>query len=92
MFLLQQIDSNAARLEAEANAERAAMKNKMEGQNVSYEATQVDLGQWKAKCVLASYIYLYTYIYIYIYIYTYIYIICMYCVLFPWSKMFNILN
>ena len=79
MFLLQQIDSNAARLEAEANAERTAMKSKIEGQNVSYTATQVDLDQWKAKCVL----------YIYI-IYMYVYYVC--GVLCPWSKMFNILN
>jgi len=48
VFLLEQIDSNATRLEAEANAARDWMKMTIDSENVSYVATQLDLDEWKA--------------------------------------------
>lgn len=48
VFLLEQIDSNATRLEAEANAARDWMKMTIDSENVSYAATQLDLDDWKA--------------------------------------------
>jgi hypothetical protein len=48
VFLLDQIDTNATRLEAEANEARDWMKMTIDGENTSYAATQLDLDEWKA--------------------------------------------
>ena len=47
--LLGQIDSNATRLKAEAEAARAWMQTTIDGENASYVATQLDLDEWKAR-------------------------------------------
>jgi hypothetical protein len=48
VFLLEQTDQNATRLEAEANDARAWMDRTISAENVSYHDTQLDLDTWKA--------------------------------------------